>query len=193
MIQAANPDWMPADPSGSLYLSRIQDFTTQHPVFASPRKAEPAGHESSLQERAQEYDRALKQSQYAARRRGGSTFLGMSSLHPHLGASLNPSASSIFGVGAMAAGARTVVLGDSQGSVHVPPAPSHTPASIPDEDLTADGLVDGSYIDGDTNRAHGSAQWEEEEDVGALNEEGGVIGLLAQIYSTRRDGTSRAI
>ncbi|KAL0562397.1 autophagy protein atg9, partial [Marasmius crinis-equi] len=111
-FKAANPDWMPTDPTGSLYLSRIQDFTAAYPGSFTRRQPESplagAGHESSLQERAQEYDRALKQSQYAARRRGaGSTFLGMSTLGPRMSGSMAPSASSIFGA---VAGAKTVVL-----------------------------------------------------------------------------------
>ncbi|KAJ8076292.1 autophagy protein atg9 [Marasmius tenuissimus] len=189
-FKAANPDWMPTDPTGSLYLSRIQDFTAAYPGSFTRRPPEtlPAGqpHESSLQERAQEYDRALKQSQYAARRRGaGSTFLGMSTLGPRMHGSMAPSGSSIFGA---VAGAKTVVLGDSHGSVQLTsPPPKPLASSIPDEEVNADGLVDGSYVDGDTKK-HGTV-WEQEEGDDSLDE-GGVIGLLAQIYA-RRDGPSR--
>ena len=181
---------MPTDPTGSLYLSRIQDFTAAYPGSFTRRKPDTSPtvqtHESSLQERAHEYDRALKQSQYAARRRGaGSTFLGMSTLGPRMHGSMAPSASSIFGA---VAGAKTVVLGDSQGSVQLPSPPPKPPASsIPDEDVSADGLVDGSYVDGDAKKQ--GTIWEEEEGDGSLDE-GGVIGLLAQIYA-RRDGPSR--
>ncbi|KAG7098403.1 hypothetical protein E1B28_000362 [Marasmius oreades] len=192
-FKAANPDWMPTDPTGSLYLSRIQNFTAAHPESFSRRYQESspgtAPRESSLQERAQGYDRALKQSQYASRRRGaGSTFLGLSTLHPHMHGSMAPSASSIFGA---VGGAKTVVLGDSQGSVQITSPPKPPAAPIPDQDISADGLVDGSYVDGDS-RKQPRTIYEQDEGEGELDEDGGVLGLLAQIYA-RRDGTARAI
>ncbi|KAJ3985416.1 putative transmembrane protein [Lentinula detonsa] len=211
-FKAANPEWTP-DPLGSLYLSRIQDFTAAHPTINSMlrrRQAESSGMspfttqpvtslsphstrqtEVALADRAQEYDRALLQSQYAARRRGGGSVMGMSALN-------QPSASSIFGPSAMA-GARTAVLGDSQGSV-MPPVATLANLSpeveveesgigaIPDEELGPDGEVGGglggSYIDG--ARRPTRPVYEEEEEEEDL-EDGGVLGLLAQIYG-RRDG-----
>ncbi|KAK7053152.1 autophagy protein atg9 [Paramarasmius palmivorus] len=202
-FKAANPDWMPTDPSGSLYLSRLQGFTAAHPgsfTFSPARQhsatsASPTGeyHESTLAERAQEYDRALKQSQYAARRRGfgaGSTFLGMSALGPPVASGAGPSASSIFGA---MAGAQTVVLGDSQGSV----MPATVTAGkvpttvIPDEEVGPDGVMEGdrSYVDGAAGKRPKPIE-EEEEDEGM--EDGGVLGLLAQIYA-RRDAPSRPV
>jgi autophagy-related protein 9 len=197
---------MPTDPSGSLYLSRLQDFTAAHPgsfTFSPARRqhAAPSGspsgehHESTLAERAQEYDRALKQSQYAARRRGfgaGSTFLGMSALGPPVASGAGPSASSIFGA---MAGAQTVVLGDSQGSV-MPVAGgaggSKVPATvIPDEEVGPDGVMEGdrSYVDGAAGkRPKPIEEDDEDEDM----EDGGVLGLLAQIYA-RRDAPSRPV
>ncbi|KAJ3774233.1 putative transmembrane protein [Lentinula raphanica] len=217
-FKAANPEWTP-DPMGSLYLSRIQDYTATHPTINSMlrrRHGESSGFspftgqpptslsphstrqpEVTLADKAQEYDRALRQSQYAARRRGvggGGSIMGLSTLHPPAG----PSASSIFGPSAMA-GARTAVLGDSQGSV-MPAAPPLAELSteapmeesrigaIPDEELSLNGEVGsglgGSYVDG--ARRPSRAVYEEEEDEEGL-EDGGVLGLLAQIYG-RKDG-----
>ncbi|EEB96811.1 hypothetical protein MPER_03985, partial [Moniliophthora perniciosa FA553] len=115
-FKAANPDWMPTDPSGSLYLSRLQGFTAAYPgssTSSPPQQrrqqtmSPPGGErlESTLAERAQEYDRALKQSQYAARRRGfgpGNTFLGMYALGPPVASGVGPSTSAIFGAMARA-------------------------------------------------------------------------------------------
>ncbi|KAF9264131.1 APG9-domain-containing protein [Marasmius fiardii PR-910] len=173
-FKAANPDWMPTDPTGSLYLSRIQSFTAAHPAAFSRRNLESssggaAPHESSLQERAHDYDRALKQSQFATRRRGAGT-------------------SSIFGA---VGGAKTVVLGDSQGSVQITSPPKAPTALIPDQDVSVDGLVDGSYMDGDARRQPRNTHEQDEGDED-LDDDGGVLGLLAQIYA-RRDGTARAI
>ncbi|KAJ7632902.1 putative transmembrane protein [Roridomyces roridus] len=154
-FKAANPDWNPTDPSGSLYLSRMADLNTSH---------HPC-------DRTQEYDRALKQSQYAATRRRGlaGSVLGMSTL-------VGPGASSVFHGGLDTA--QTAVLGDSQGSVQVL-------QQMPSGQYSADGLGE-SYIDG--NRAtDGERDGEEEEEELT---DGGVLGLLAQIYG-RREGVIR--
>ncbi|KAH8117210.1 APG9-domain-containing protein [Phellopilus nigrolimitatus] len=82
-FKAANPEWQPTDPSGSLYLSRMADFTHGHGHGPSgvPRGRFPEspsrGHthgvptERRFAERTYEYDRALRQSQNAALRRRG--------------------------------------------------------------------------------------------------------------------------
>ena len=81
--------------------------------------------------------------------------------------------------------AQTAVLGDSQGSVM--PAGGHVVDSvIPEEDLAADGGVGStlgeSYVDGRRPRPSiGQSQQEDDEDE---LEDGGVLGLLAQIYGT---------
>jgi len=149
------------------------------------RKPDASG---NLQDRAHEYDRALKQSQVvAARRRGGlgASVLGMSTLQqPQL------SASSVFGGGA--AMAQTAVLGDSQGSVFPLTRPLST-SDIPEEDLEGVGGsgLGGSYVDGAKRTKPIEIEEEEEEDG---LEDGGVLGLLAQIYSGRtRDGPQRAM
>ncbi len=167
----------------------MADFTTTH----LPGRRRPGtgvipldtSHGSSERktevDRAQEYDRALRQSQLAARRRGGS-MLGASTLGVP-----GPSGSSIFeGLST----AQTAVLGDSQGSVQAETV--HEVSKITDSDLAEDGGVGSglgeSYVDGaKRTRAFGEA--EEEEDG---LEDGGVLGLLAQIYD-RRDGPTRVL
>lgn len=193
-FKAANPDWRPTDPSGSLYLSRMADFTAAHPpqrrrsdqMEATVHFEQATNMEaSSLADRAQVYDRALKQSQTAAARRraaAGSTMLGASTLAPPPLAS----ASSVFvgDVGGMST-AQTAILGDSQGSIH-----ASSPHPIHDEDFAGDGdVVSGlgeSYVDG-ARRSRAAPDLDEDEG-GSMDK--GVLGLLAQIYG-RRDAPIR--
>ncbi|KAL4244893.1 Autophagy-related protein 9 [Abortiporus biennis] len=200
-FKAAHPEWMPTDPSGSLYLSRMADFSVYNAQHARRRLfAQPQT------EKASEYDRALRMSQVARRRTNigggvaGSVLMGSTArFGGGVGGGFNPSSgSSIFqsttgGLGM----AQTAILGDSQGTI----PPSSTPgrqglqeSTIPEEDLTLDGgvgsmLGDESYVDGrrpQVGGGVGQSQRDDDEDVGEL-EDGGVIGLLAQIYGTGVD------
>jgi autophagy-related protein 9 len=196
--QAANPDWNPSDPTGSLYLNRIAGATNQMYGITRRRnrERERAGHESvvhfageppiqesTLEDRAQEYDRALRQSQFgaASRRRIGASMLGASVM----GAAGAPSASSIFG--GYSQTAQTAILGDSQGSIH-PDQQRRMPAiedSLPSDELEVSGSgLGGSYIDG-AKRSKPFDDTQEEEDV---LQDGGVLGLLAQIYGKHEGG-----
>ncbi|TRM58606.1 hypothetical protein BD626DRAFT_181201 [Schizophyllum amplum] len=136
---------------------------------------------STMTERAHEYDRALRQSQHAARRRyAAGSVLGMSTLTPM------PGASSVYTGPGMA---QTAVLGDSQGSVMPQAEPGVEASQIPDGDFAADGGVasglEGSYVDGGRRaRPYGDVQDEEEDE-----DDGGVLGLLAQIYGGRQGPT----
>jgi autophagy-related protein 9 len=143
---------------------------------------EPKG-EGSLTDKAQAYDRALRQSQYAAtsRRRGpGGSAMGMSALGP------GPSSSSIFGGYSMA---HTAVLGDSQGSVQVAPPATWTENKGPSasaEDLELDGGLGESYVDGGKrSKPYDDGDADEEDGL----QDGGVLSLLAQIYG-RKDGAA---
>ncbi|KAI0362531.1 APG9-domain-containing protein [Trametes cingulata] len=215
-FKAAHPDWTPNDPSGSLYLSRMADLSAAHPVGLGRRRLLQRGPylspapelESTVQlqapgDRARDYDRALRQSQ-SVRRRGMGASMAGSVLHPaQLGQMGRPADSmlqSTVGGGAMA---QTAVLGDSQGSVMPPSGAAGgnvAESVIPEEDLAADGGVGStlgeSYVDGRKPRPTVSqSQQEEEEEL----EDGGVLGLLAQIYGTganlkgRGRGPPRAI
>jgi autophagy-related protein 9 len=134
-------------------------------------------------------DVALRESRLSttlSRRRGlGGSVMGMSGM---LGVGAGPSlAPSVFGDLSTAPSA---MLGDSQGSMRLGASTgvSRTrkePRGSSDEMATNEGVVSGlgeSYVDG-TKRYVGKAVEEEEESL----EDGGVLGLLAQIYG-RRDG-----
>ncbi|KIM49348.1 hypothetical protein M413DRAFT_438535 [Hebeloma cylindrosporum] len=214
-FKAANPEWNPTDPSGSLYLTRMADFnshfqypyirrrTQHHPHAAGSAAGSDAGgggggtvhfasadggthSETGDTDRAHEYDQALRQSRLAAvRRRGGTavgaaSVMGMSTLlatAPSMGASVYVDPST----------APSAVLGDSQGSVQLGAASrSKSGSGILSEDVApTDGVGSGlgeSYVDG--AKRYGERREDEEEDG---LEDGGVLGLLAQIYG-RREG-----
>ncbi|TFK42483.1 putative transmembrane protein [Crucibulum laeve] len=198
-FKAANPDWNPSDPSGSLYLSRMAEFA-HHPLgrrrhMTSPGRGDMAAtvhfsrepkEEVSLADKAQEYDRALRQSQHAAvtrRRVPGGSVMGMSMLAAGTGAS------SMFTGQAMA---QTAVLGDSQGSIHLNPPRVETTTARDDlaDSAEVDNGLGESYVDG-TKRAKPYDVDGDQEDEDGL-EDAGVLGLLAQIYS-RREGPARVI
>lgn len=145
-------------------------------------------------ERAREYERALRQSQsQVARRRGVGVGVAGSALMQSTRLGPGPGASTIF-QSATASGlregmdmAQTAVLGDSQGSVVPSPHLGGPGASvIPEEELAPDGGVGsglgGSYVDGRRPQPRSSDMEREREEEGL--EDGGVLGLLAQIYGT---------
>ncbi|XP_006458033.1 hypothetical protein AGABI2DRAFT_183133 [Agaricus bisporus var. bisporus H97] len=244
-FKAANPDWNPTDPSGSLYLSRMADiaagatnsalpfnsrdphsianlyrrrhFGVQPPhqptpgVFndhvqfvTSPPLSGAVGLSSStsvyfggqgeeamggitLAEKAQEYDRALKQSQSMAahKRKGSGTSILLTSM---------------YSAARAADLAKTVVLEDSQ-------VESLEKKEKKAEDKVVDvgegdGMIGGSglglgesYVDGArrTRTGYGDGQdGGQDGDGEELLEDGGVLGLLAQIYG-RREGPVRGL
>ncbi len=206
-FKAAHPDWTPNDPSGSLYLSRMADLSAAHPVGLGRRRLFQRGapniapvssasgdldstvhlHAPGLADKAREYDRALRASQNVRRRGpGASMMMAGSVLHPaQLGQTGRPGDSMLQSTMGGAGMAQTAVLGDSQGSVM--PAGGHGVDSvIPEEDLAADGGVGSSlgesYVDGRRPRA--SVGQSQQEDDDEELEDGGVLGLLAQIYGT---------
>ncbi|KDR81708.1 hypothetical protein GALMADRAFT_239851 [Galerina marginata CBS 339.88] len=233
-FKAANPDWNPADPSGSLYLSRMADLNShfQYPHYrrrfgpssANINRDDVSGSgagttvhfaneggssqtESMYMDKAQEYDQALRQSRLAAavRRRGpgGGSVAGLSNLLAAsaagpsastytIGAGAGAGAASVFGAVDLAA-APSVVLGDSQGSVQLHGASSGVskgkgasggPGMLSGDMAGDSGVGSGlgeSYVDG--GKRFGGRMEEEEEDM----EDGGILGLMAQIYG-RRDG-----
>ncbi|KIM55031.1 hypothetical protein SCLCIDRAFT_1221434 [Scleroderma citrinum Foug A] len=187
-FKAAHPDWNPTDPTGSLYLTRMADLSARRRAMAAS-KAHPdpiaLSNDSKDLDRTQEYDRALLQSQHAALRRRhhtgamsmftGGGGVGSSTVWPSVVGGVSTSQS--MGI------AQTAVLGDSQGSVQ-PQEPS-----IHDDHLSREGvgsgLGDDSYVDGDAERAMSYEPHQEglseEEDL----ENGGVVGLLTQIYTAK--------
>ncbi|KAI0345226.1 APG9-domain-containing protein [Trametopsis cervina] len=196
-FKAAHPEWMPRDPSGSLYLSRMADLNNvgRRRPFRRSSDFSGGGLEStidpttSLNDKAGEYDRALRHSQNARRR--------PSAL---MQSRIGPSGSSIFQSGVGLGVAQTAILEDSQDPPHL--AELNVQAStIPEEDFAEDGgvgsMLGESYVDGRRNKGPSVAQSQQEEDDEL--EDGGVLGLLAQIYGTganvkgRGRGPPRAI
>ncbi|KAI0065542.1 APG9-domain-containing protein [Artomyces pyxidatus] len=200
-FKAAHPDWTPSDPTGSLYLSRMADYTRRYTHPPPPVPEEQAdGGEQQLAARAQEYERALHESQSAAvaRRRFGasSMMLGQQPMAASTGSGIFQSAM-----------ARTAVLGDSDGSI-APPVLREGSGELGDEPDGSGTMIGGggaralggSYVDGvvrgGQRKARGSGfrgglsmQEEEEEEA----EDGGVLGLLAQIYSGKGHAVGRVI
>ena len=198
-FKAAHPEWQPTDPSGSLYLSRMADFSTAVGL-GRRRLLRRSGEygpvmESTIfhPERKVDSTETLRQSQLSRRARGN--VLAQS----RLGAAAPESPTSIFQSNVGLGMAQTAVLGDSNGSVAPPVPQSPTPratnvqtSTIPEEDLGEDGGVvsalGGSYVDG-LPKGPSVSQSQQEEDE-AL-EDGGVLGLLAQIYGTSAGLTTK--
>ncbi|KAH9930780.1 autophagy protein Apg9-domain-containing protein [Fomitopsis serialis] len=209
-FKAAHPEWMPADPTGSLYLSRIADFSTAHPIGLGRRRLLRRPSDTGapalgqLQESQGGLDATLqdpRQSVMARRRGGGSTLLqstrgpGFGSLA--VGGGAVTGASTIFQSAAGLDMAQTVALGDSQGSIMpLPPSARATQGTvkdtIPEEEFAEDGGVGSglgeSYVD--TRRRTSSSQVREEEEEEDMAD-GGVLGLLAQIYGAGADVKGR--
>ncbi|GJE87068.1 autophagy-related protein 9 [Phanerochaete sordida] len=198
-FKAAHPEWIPSDPSGSLYLSRMADFSTVGLGRRRLARRPSHGMESTILEgeqtadlstKASQYDRALQASQMARRRMGQSRVGGPSS------------SSTIFQSTAGLGMAQTAILGDSHGSAG-PAAPELNlqTSTIPEEELAEDGgvgsMLGESYVDGRRAKVRSVSQSQQEEDEEL--EDGGVLGLLAQIYGTgvnlkgRGRGPPRAI
>ncbi len=223
-FKAAHPEWMPADPSGSLYLSRIADLSarrdsddqTPRPnVNISPTTT------AAVTDRAREYERALHESQTAAvRRRGVGGVGGVGGGGVGFGTTstmLGQSTGTVYHSGM----AQSVSLGDSDESVAIanlqPPAPAPVPASCSSSSAVPSGVngsgsgelgadsqgevrsaLGESYIDGARRHPRGGGgggarSMREDEEEDGLGADGGVIGLLAQIYSGTSGGGARGM
>ncbi|EJD05712.1 APG9-domain-containing protein [Fomitiporia mediterranea MF3/22] len=203
-FKAANPAWQPTDPSGSLYLSRMADFTY---TSAGARRRQlgdgPAGHvrtlsaEQRLTERAQGYDRALRQSQDAALRRRGqpsrnSTETPISPQGPEVSVS-PPDANVQTPITMMGEGLAESNINPFPSQIHQQGQSVTVEDTLRSNDLSREGEVHSelgeSYVDGKmqrgrTNTLPSSSQRDESGPV----EDGGMLGLLAQIYGTRGPG-----
>jgi autophagy-related protein 9 len=213
-FKAAHPEWMPADPSGSLYLSRIADLSARRATDDQTPRPTTA----TTTDRTREYERALHESQTAAvRRRGGSAFgvggVGFGTASAMLGQSTG----TVYQSGM----AQSVSLGDSDGSVALadlqPPPPIPSSSAVEGLPVPSGGIGSGSgelgadlqgdvrsalgesYVDGSARRhprggGVGARSMQEEEDEDGLGADGGVLGLLAQIYSgTSGGGAARGM
>ena len=199
----------------------MADFSAAHPMGLGRRRLlqrtpylpSAVGHSGEMESTVHlqapaDKMRDPRQSQ-TVRRRGPAlgTSIAGSVLHPAQLARPADSTNlmqSTIGAGPGAAMAQTAVLGDSQGSVMPSSGAGGNVAEsvIPEEDLAADGGVGStlgeSYVDGRRPRPTVSQSQQQEEEEEEL-EDGGVLGLLAQIYGTganlkgRGRGPPRAI
>lgn len=212
-FKAANPDWQPTDPSGSLYLSRMAEVSPAYGV-GRWRPSDPHGHvrglsrEQRLADRAQDYDRALKQSQNAALRRrqgpsgrvsGATTGLGQL---PTVASSAADSTTTVTNFVPQTTDAASGGLMES----NINPFPSELdqesrlrqdmssspsgPTITYSDELSREGEVRSelgeSYVDGKVSRGRpsvGPSNSQREE--GGVVPDGGVMDMLAQIYGTR--------
>ena len=231
-FKAAHPEWMPTDPTGSLYLSRIadlsarrvaDDYTPRPPSISSVGGGGGGGVPST--DRAWEYERALHESRTAAVRRRGGGVVGAGLGFGATSTMLGQSTGTMYQSGM----AQSVVLGDSDGSVAlaVPqeqgqqqqqqqqqgprvakteamPIPMPIPIPIPSGsgELVADSVgevrsaLGESYVDGARRHPRGvgpTRPIQEEEDEEGLGADGGVLGLLAQIYTGTAGGGARGV
>jgi autophagy-related protein 9 len=208
-FKAAHPEWMPADPSGSLYLSRIADLSARR--ASDDQTPRPT---TTVTGRTREYELALHESQTAAvRRRGVGVGFGTTSTM------LGQSTGTMYHSGM----AQSVSLGDSDGSVAIanlqpsaqpqpPSSSSSAGASVPvasgvsssgsgelggDSQGEVRSALGESYVDGARRHPRGGvsarSSMQEEEDEEGLGEDGGVLGLLAQIYSGTSGGGARGV
>ena len=162
--QAANPQWNPTDPSGSLYLSKLADYGGAHLPPTGRRSHSHNRFDGSEvpTNRAQDYDRALQQSiaRAATRRRPGAT-------------------------------SRTL-LQDTAKSADQTPVQSVSIHAVRRGDRAPDGGVGSelgdSYVDEISMRKAGKiflpvhSERQDEEEL----RDAGMLGLLAQIYDQGR-------
>ncbi|KAH9180820.1 APG9-domain-containing protein [Lactarius sanguifluus] len=181
-FKAAHPEWMPADPTGSLYLARIADLSARRAADDHTPRPGAASIVIPPADRAREYERALQESRSAAvRRRGGSGF----------GAAVDDAR-------AVGDDGDSVALGDSDGSVaqyaqlQAPSQGANTATRGHMADVRS--ALGESYVDGARRHARGGVarSMQEEEDDG-LGTDGGVLGLLAQIYNGTAGGGPRGV
>ncbi len=154
-----------------------------------------------------EYERALHESQTAAVRRRSGAGLGFGAASTMLGQSTG----TVYQSGM----AQSVALGDSDGSVALAdpqqqqqqqqqssasapmPIPSGSGELVADSEGDVRSALGESYVDGAKRHARGVAggarSIQEEEDEEGLGADGGVLGLLAQIYTGTAGGGARGV
>jgi autophagy-related protein 9 len=76
-FKAANPEWVPNDPSGSVYLTKMADLSASYHPHVSPIRGGAAGtttQKRALAERARRYEQAMQNSLQAAAQRKRTSF-----------------------------------------------------------------------------------------------------------------------
>lgn len=188
-FKAAHPEWTPNDPTGSMYLERLREMhqdmsgphgaSRQRPAGLRMTNSIMPGRSTTLAERSELYDRALAQSMANARvRRGVGTSLQITSTIPS--------------------------TSKKSGGSHAQ-ATQHAPGDqAVDDDRAEDGGIGSelgdSYVDDMKTRGGrvivGPGAYQQGiADMDRIREEeleeeelanGGVLGLLAQIYDRKR-------
>ncbi|KAF9651480.1 APG9-domain-containing protein [Thelephora ganbajun] len=200
-FKAVHPEWTPRDPTGSLYLSRMAAIHGQYrplsPTSPFNRRRIPGMGTGvsggvDLAERSREYDRALKASQMIRSR-----FQPPPARNPG-----DVQQSLMVGMDM----AQTAILGDTGDTATLPskdkgkPDLDPRPFEAKDKGKVAveggdrdDGVGEGvsglgeSYVDGAVKRPKllGLSQTQQQEEDEELLADGGVLGLLAQIYGRK--------
>jgi len=190
-FKAAHPEWNPRDPAGSLYLSRLANLHQNlQPVAASLSRQDsmaPGGgygsasmslpplHRSTLAERSQFYERALQQStaSASARRRstgmGGSVQLKMAGGRPHAVAELQAES-----------------LHEEMDNQEEERAEDGGLISQLGDSFADDVKLRGGRLVLDSQEGTGKRKEALDEVEAEELSNGGVLGLLAQIYDRRR-------
>ncbi|SRR6266851_452590 len=206
-FKAAHPEWMPTDPTSSLYLSRIADLSARRAADDQTPRPPGISVAGPTTDRVREYERALHESQTAAVRRRSGAGLGFGAASTMLGQSTG----TVYQSGM----AQSVALGDSDGSVALAdpqqqqqqqqqssasapmPIPSGSGELVADSEGDVRSALGESYVDGAKRHARGVAggarSIQEEEDEEGLGADGGVLGLLAQIYTGTAGGGARGV
>jgi autophagy-related protein 9 len=198
-FKAAHPEWTPTDPTGSLYLERLREMhqDLSHPAEhgtggISRRSTAPAFGagstmlaRSTLAERSEMYEKALAQSMANARARRGAAGSFQITAGPS-----NPARRQ----GSLP---QHTQLGQTQDLTHREP---YTVDGAVQDDRAEDGGIGSelgdSYVDDVRTRGGriildpqvGDRRLQDEEDELEAEElaNGGVLGLLAQIYDRKR-------
>jgi autophagy-related protein 9 len=203
-FKAAHPEWMPTDPTSSLYLSRIADLSARRAADDQTPRPPGISVAGPTTDHVREYERALHESQTAAVRRRGGAGLGFGAASTMLGQSTG----TVYQSGM----AQSVALGDSDGSVALAdpqqqpqsssasapmPIPSGSGELVADSEGDVRSALGESYVDGARRHprgvAGGARSIQEEEDEEGLGADGGVLGLLAQIYTGTAGGGARGV
>ena len=187
VLQAANPDWNPTDPAGSIYLSRLADIAPIHGPSLHRRHARFGGHLGS----------DLRHNAVFGGARG---FIPAPILQLHTPASgaappmsqeqRNAERAKIYETALRKSYATKSAAGGAGGRgvarTARSTAPAAEPSTLEDDDVRSD--LGDSYVDGVGPKGPvglddgGLADQAEVEELA----NGGVMGLLTQIYDQRR-------
>ena len=189
-FKAAHPEWQPTDPSGSLYLSKMADFSSARNAM---RRRLPEATSAMViaerrhAERMAAQEKAMRSSQYGG---GGGFSRRNTNLVGRAGVPMGESL--LSGPSSPASKTKPIpsiddsVKGADESAIN--PFPPPEAQDIHPEDIVEDGGVGSelgeSYVDGKVARASRVSQPHDSDRL----EDGGMLGLLAQVYGGRGGG-----